>query len=127
MKKISKGVEQKVLELTQSVYKEYEDRLFVEKLVHQDLKDIVMIGLDDPEGKLNLSQHEKDKLQAYLDSGILEQTEKVPDWNIAKEYEAEIDKRLLEAIEKGVLPKYTLTFLKKKTRKYVRRNKGDNK
>lgn len=125
--KMSQQASEKVLKITQSLYEEWKDRLFVTKLVHQEIKDMVLLGLNDPEKKLNLSEEEKAKLQSYLDSGVLEETEQVPDWGVAQEYEKELDKRLLEAIEKGDLPKYTLTFLKKKTRKYVRRNKSDNK
>lgn len=124
---MSEKASKKVLEITQSLYEEWKDKLFVTRLVHQDIKDIVLLGLNDPDKKLNLSQSEKDKLQAYLDSGVLEEKEEVPDWEVAKEYEKALDAKLLEAIEKGDLPKYTLTFLKKKTRKYVRRNQSDNK
>lgn len=124
---MSEKASKKVLQITQSLYEEWKDRLIVKKLIHQEIKDMVLLGLNDPEGRLNLSQDEKDKLQSYLDSGVLEETEDAPDWEVAKEYEKALDVKLLEAIEKGDLPKYTLTFLKKKTRKYVRRNKSDNK
>lgn len=125
--KMSEKASKKVLQITQSMYEEWKDRLIVKRLIHQEIKDMVLLGLNDPEGKLNLSQEEKNKLQSYLDSGVLEETEDAPDWEVAKEYEKALDAKLLEAIEKGELPKYTLTFLKKKTRKYVRRTTSDNK
>ncbi len=124
--KMSKLATKKVLQITQDCFKEFESRLIVPKRVNQELKDFVELGLNDPEGKLNLSEQEKVKLQTYLDSGVLDEMEDTPDWEVAKEYEAELDKRLLQAIEDGILPKYTLTILKKKTRKYARRIKANS-
>lgn len=125
--KVSNKTKEKVLEITNNLYEQYKDRLFKTVLVHQDLKDIVELGLKDQEKKLNLSDEDKQKLQNYLDSGVLEETEEVPDWEVAKEYEAAIDQAITDAIEKGEIPKYALKLLKKKTRKYEKRLKTNNK
>lgn len=124
--KVSNKTKEKVLEITNTVYEQYKDKLYKTVLVYQDLKDIITLGLEDPEKKVNLSDEEKAKLQTYLDSGVLEETEEVPDWEVAKEYDQSIDKALQEAIEKGILPKYTTKLLKKKTRKYAKRLKTNN-
>lgn len=125
--KVSNKTKEKVLEITNTLYEQYKDRLFKTVLVHQELKDMVELGLKDPEKKLNLSDEEKQKLQNYLDSGILDETEEVPNWEVAKEYDTAIDNAIVKAIEKGEIPKYALTLLKKKTRKYAKRLKTDNK
>lgn len=125
--KVSKKTTEKVLEITNQVYEGYKDKLFKKVLVHQDIKDIVELGLNDPEKKLDLSDEEKAKLKSYLDSGVLDEEEDAPDWEVAQEYDKALDKALLKAIEDGELPKYTLQLLKKKTRKYVKRLKTNNK
>jgi len=125
--KVSNKTKIKVLEITNTVYEQYKDKLYKTVFVHQDLKDIITLGLEDPEKKVNLSEEERAKLQNYLDSGVLNETEEVPDWEVAKEYDQAIDKALEKAIEDGILPKYTTTLLKKKTRKYVKRLKTNNK
>lgn len=130
--KMSNLATKKVLDITQQCYEEYKSRLIVLKPLHMfdenmSLKQFVELGLNDPDKKLNLQKEEKDKLQAYITSGVLDETEEVPDWEVAKEYEAELDKRLLKAIDDGILPKYTLTILKKKTRKYARKIIANNK
>lgn len=130
--KVSKLVQQKILKITSDCFKEFESKVIKRVFTHQDQLNMVNLGLDDPEGILKLSEQELTKLRAF--KVFLEEQkrdeknfEDVPDWAEAKLYDEELDRRLLKAIENKELPKYTLTILKKKTRKYVRRNKSNNK
>jgi hypothetical protein len=129
---MSKRATEVVLKITQDLYKEWEHKIMKRVFVHQELLDMVNLGIKDPNKVLELDETRLKDLQnykTYLESEKSNPSkwEDVPDWEVAKEYEAELDKRLEEAIQKGELPKYTLTIIKKKTRKYARKLKGDSK
>lgn len=130
--KVSKAVQIKILKITNDCFKEFESKVILRVFKNQDQLNMVNLGLEDPEKVLNLSEQEITKLKAF--KVFLEEQkrddsnfEDVPDWEQAKLYDEELDRILLKAIEDKELPKYTLTLLKKKTRKYVRRNKSNNK
>ena len=128
MKKVSEEVTQTVLQITAKVFKDWQDRVILHKPKYRDkesgmsLKEMVEVALNH-EGN---TPEDTKRYQDYLKTGILDETEEVVDQEAADLYVKELDKTLLEAIDKGILPKDSLPLLKKKTRKYVRKIKGDS-
>ena len=128
MKKVPEQVTQIVLKITAKVFKEWQDRVILHMPKYRDkesgmsLKEMVEVALNH---KGNTPEDIK-RYQDYLKTGILDETEEVVDQEAAAMYIKELDKTLLEAIDKGILPKDSLPLLKKKTRKYVRKIKGNS-
>ena len=128
MKKVSEEVTQTVLQITAKVFKDWQDRVILHKPKYRDkesgmsLKEMVEVALNH-EGN---TPEDTKRYQDYLKTGILDETEEVVDQEAADLYVKELDKTLLEAIDKGILPRDSLPLLKKKTRKYVRKIKGNS-
>lgn len=88
------------------------------------LKEIATRGLEDPD----VSEKEKIKLKAMLDSGVLDRTVGVPDPDIEKQIEAYLDAEFEKARKLGRLPPpQKASNLKSKAKKiYVSNAKTKN-
>ena len=126
MKKVSDEVTRKVLEITAKVFKEWQDRVIIHLPKYRDnesgmsLRDMVEVAIKH-EGN---TPEDIERYNNYIKTGILDETEEVVDQVSADLYIKDLDSRLLDAMDKGILPKDSLPLLKKKTRKYVRKVKS---
>jgi len=128
MKALSKNVIEKVLMITKDVHKKYEGKLYKIVPKYRDpvsgmsLRQFLEKAKESPVAK----PEDLERIETYLNAGVIDEEEEIVDEEVAKEYDQALDKALLEAIDKKILPKYTLTYIKKKTRKYVRKLKANS-
>ena len=128
MKPLSKTVIERVLMITKQVHKKYEGKLYKNVPKYRDpesglsLRDFLEKAKESPQA----GPEELERIETYLNAGVIDELEEVVDEEVAKEYDKALDAALLEAIDKGILPKYALNYIKKKTRKYVRKLKANS-
>jgi hypothetical protein len=124
--KLSKSATEKTLAIVAEVMDKYKDRLYITVPLDRDpdsgmsVKDMLL------EFQAEAPEKKKKEIQLALDTGVYDRTEEIIDESIAYLIDKEIDEKILECVEKKELPKLSATFLKKKTRKYVRKLKKDS-
>lgn len=128
MKPLSKTVIERVLMITKEIHKKYEGKLYKKVPKYRDPESGMPLRAFLEEAKKSplAGPEELDRINTYLNAGVIDEEEEIVDEEVAKEYDQALDKALLEAIEKKILPKYTLNYIKKKTRKYVRKLKANS-
>lgn len=122
------NIKTKVLEITNEVYKKYDARLIKKVPKYMDtesgltLRNVAELGLQDP----NITEEEKEKLNHFINSGLLDETEDQVDEEVAKEYEKELELTLFNAVQDGILPKHLLKIIKENS-VYATKNKRNSK
>lgn len=106
--------------ITDSIPKHLMDNLMKEELESPTIKEIAMRGLEDP----SVSDRDKARFRAMLDSGMLDRKVKVVDPVIEKQIDEYMDAEFKKARELGRLPppQKTPTLLKKARKNYVSNN-----
>lgn len=107
-------------EVLRSIYKEVpqelKDALMERKESYGELKKIMVLAINEP----GYPEEKKEMYRNLLNAGKLDQEEEVMNPDVAKAIDDFIDKRVLQEVENGNLPKVARTEIMKKWRKYER-------
>ena len=109
-------------EINESIPRELLDNLVTKKPMFSTLKEVTEAALLDPE----ISEEDKKRCRAILDSGYLDKLVEVVDESIEAQIDAFLDAQIKQAVEDGLLPAtIKVPKLKSKSKKNVRQKVKD--
>ena len=127
MAKLSSRAIQRTLEIVDRVKEKYKDQLWKEVYVDRDpetgesIKEMFEKALE-----VCTNEEERNYFQTALDTGIFNRKEEIPNVEIWQKIDKETNEEILKAVERKELPKLSAIILKKKARKYVRKNNSNS-